>query len=552
MDRRQFLTLSAARQKRTVNNVSFGRTDTGVNTYTGPFETAQMVHVLKRALFGATPADLAWAKSLGNMDAVVDALLTMEPTPPAPPVNNYGDDSTGIAPGQTWIMSAPYVKTDGDSLGQNRQRSYRAWWMGVLLNQKRSIQEKMTLFWHNHFPTETTVVLDLRYHYQYNATLRQHCIGNFKQLVKAVTLDPCMLVYLNGDLNSKTAAQENYARELQELFTIGKGPDSHYTEDDVRAASRVLTGYRINAQTVTSYFDSSEHDFTNKQFSDFYGKRTVTGQTGAAGAEELDALLDLIFSNAEVAKFIVRKLYRYFVYYDIDSTVEENVITPLANIFRDNDYELVPLLKAMFKSEHFYDPLNMSCLIKSPADFCVGLCREFSVEFPPASDYMNAYDAWDYLRDTAGKMQQNLGDPPNVAGWPAYYQEPMFHELWITTDTLPKRNQLSDFLITGQGARNNLKADVLAFADQLSDPGNPNTLIQDSLDLLYRVEVPDAFKTSLKSNFLLSGQTQDYYWTQAWQNYKNNPTDMTLKEVVETRLKNMYKFIMDLSEYQLS
>lgn len=487
------------------------------------------------------------------MDQVVDALLTPLATMPAPPVNNYGDDATGIAPGQTWVNAPAYVPTDNDTLGQNRQRSYKAWWTGVMLNQTRSIHEKMVLFWHNHFVTETQTVTDLRLVYKYNATLRQHALGNFKALTKAVTKDPAMLVYLNGNLNGKTAADENYARELQELFTIGKGPDSHYTEDDVRAAARVLTGYRVNLDTVTSYFDSTQHDFTNKQFSDFYGAKTVTGKTGPAGELELDDLLDIIFSTAECAKFIVRKLYRFFVYYKIDDAVEQNVIAPLADIFR-TDYEILPVLSALFRSEHFYDPLNMSCLIKSPVDFCIGLCREFNVQFPPASDYMNAYEAWDYIRDSAGKMLQNIGDPPLVAGWAAYYQEPMFHELWINTDTLPKRNMLSDYLVTGQGTPQNLKIDVLAFADQLSDPANPVTLVKDSLDLLYRVDVSDSLRDFLKNSILLSGQNpnSDYYWTDAWSAYKGNPGDAAARTVVESRLKALYKFIMDLSEYQLS
>ncbi|WP_217601972.1 DUF1800 family protein [Chitinophaga sp. GbtcB8] len=552
MDRRQFLTLSPTRHK--TAKAPFGRTDSGIAPFTGAFDTAQAVHLLKRALFGASPADLSWAKGLGSMDQAVDALLTPLATMPSPPVNNYGDDATGIAPGATWVNAPAYVRMENDPLGQNRQRSYKAWWTGVMLNQTRSIHEKMVLFWHNHFVTETQTVTDLRYVYKYNTTLRQYALGNFKALTKAITKDPAMLIYLNGNLNGKTAADENYARELHELFTIGKGPDSHYTEDDVRASARVLTGYRVDENTITSHFDSTQHDFTNKQFSDFYGAKTVTGKTGPAGETELDDLLNIIFSQPECAKFIVRKLYRFFIYYKIDDAVEQNVIAPLADIFRTNNYEILPVLSALFKSEHFYDPLNMSCLIKSPIDFCIGLCREFSVVFPAASDYMNAYEAWDYIRDFAGKMLQNIGDPPLVAGWAPYYQEPMFHEMWINTDTLPKRNMLSDYLVQGQGAPHDLKIDVLAFADQLSDPGNPVTLVKDSLDLLYRVDVSDSLRSFMKNSILLSGQSpnSDYYWTDAWQAYKGNPGDAATRTVVESRLKAMYKFIMDLSEYQLS
>jgi len=548
MDRRQFLTLSPARRK-TVK-ASLGRTTTGISPYTGTFDTPQAVHLLKRALFGASPADLAWAKGM-TMDQAVDALLTPQATAPQPPVNNYGNDATGIAPGATWVNSAPY--TDDDELDQNRRNSYKAWWLGVMLNQPRSIHEKMVLFWHNHFVTETQTVTDLRYVYKYNATLRQYALGNFKDMTEAITLDPAMLIYLNGYLNGKEAPDENYARELHELFTVGKGPDSHYTEEDVRATARVLTGYRVDPNTITSYFDSTQHDFTNKKLSAFYGEQQVTGRTGPNGRQELNDLLDIIFSQPEAAKFIVRKIYRYFIYYKIDDAVEQNVITPLADIFRNNNYEILPVLSTLFRSEHFYDPLNMSCLIKSPIDFCVGLCREFSVQFPPAADYSMAYDAWHYVQDTAARMLQNIGDPPLVAGWDAYYQEPQFHELWINTDTFPKRNMFSDMLISGQGAMG-LSIDVLAFADQLSDPSNPVTLVKDSLDLLYRVDVSDNLRDFLKNNILLSGQNpnSDYYWTNAWLAYKGNPGDANLRGVVETRLRALYKYIMNLSEYQLS
>lgn len=550
MDRRQFLTLSPSRQKSV--KAPYRRTLSGINAYTGPFETAQKVHLLKRALFGASPADLAWMNGL-TMDQAVDALLTPLATFPAPPVNNYGDDATGIAPGATWVNAVPY--TDNDDLDRNRRASYKAWWLGVMLNQTRSIHEKMVLFWHNHFVTETQTVTDLRYVYKYNNTLRQYALGNFKTLTEAITLDPAMLVYLNGYLNSKEAADENYARELHELFTVGKGPDSHYTEEDVRATARVLTGWRVNPNTITSYFDATQHDFSNKAFSSFYGEKQVTGKSGPdGGLLELRELLKIIFEQPEASKFIVRKLYRFFVYYKIDDAVEQDVIAPLAEIFRNSEFDILPVLSALFRSEHFYDPLNMSCLIKSPIDFCVGLCREYSVQFPPAASYSEAYDAWGFVQRTAASMLQDINDPPLVAGWDAYYQQPQGHELWINTDTFPKRNMFSDMLVTGQGGAMGLSINVLAFAEQLSDPANPVTLVNDSLDLLYRIDVSDYLRGWLKNTILLSGQSpdSDYYWADAWNAYKSNPGDANARAVVETRLRSLYKYIMNLSEYQLS
>jgi uncharacterized protein (DUF1800 family) len=548
MDRRQFLTLPANRQQAAAKAEKTGfRTESGLTAYTGEFGTAQAVHLLKRAMFGSTPEDIAWAKGLG-MDAAVDALIDTVNTVTTQPLNTYGEDETGIAPGATWVNSAPPPE-EGD-LDRMRWSSYKAWWLKVMIDQSRSIQEKMVLFWHNHFVTEMDMVNDSRYIYKYNTMLRANATGNFKVLTKAVTLDPAMLRYLNGYLNGKESPDENYGRELHELFTVGKGPDSAYTEEDVRATAQVLTGYRINPVTMTSYFESTQHVITNKEFSSFYNTRKITGKTGAAGATELDDLLDIIFDQQEVSKFISRKIYRFFVYYLIDDAVEQNVITPMAQILRDNNFELKPALKALFKSEHFFDPLNMSALIKSPVEFAVGMVREFGIEFP--TEYMAAHESLDAIRNHCANMLQDLGDPPQVAGWEAYHQAPQYHEIWINTDTLPKRNMMSDSMIS-TGGFGNVKIDPLAFTEKLSDPSNPVTLIQDALDILYRIELSDTSKAKLKNIILLSGQSpdSDYYWTDAWNAWISSPTPAN-RSIVENRLQTLYKYLMNLSEYQLA
>ena len=142
-----------------------------------------------------------------------------------------------------------------------------------------------------------------------------------------------MLIHLNGFLNSKQAPDENYAREFQELFTIGVGNDSHYTENDVIAAARVLTGWRIQDNTLNVYMDSSEHDTASKTFSSFYNNTVIAGSSD--GMQELNAFVDMIFSTDEAAKFFCRKIYKWFVYYDIDDDTETNVITPLADYFKE-------------------------------------------------------------------------------------------------------------------------------------------------------------------------------------------------------------------------
>lgn len=559
MDRRTFVTLPLSGSASILRSASVGRqTATGINPYTGPWDVPQTTHLLKRTLFGARKADVEYFKSLGLSGAVNELLNNPVPVP-APPVNNYNVngyvDPTGVPLGQTWV-NAPYGDGTVDS---KRVASFKAWWIGRMLNQSRSLLEKMVLFWHDHFATETTTMADARFAYQHNVMLRRYALTNFRELVKQVTLDPGMLIYLNGYLNRKQAPDENYGRELQELFTVGKGPNSRYTESDVQQAARVLTGHTVQGyrgtQVPGSIFDPTRHDANNKSFSFFYGNTVITGKSGAAGATELDDLLNMIFATEECALFICRKLYRWFVYYDIDQTVEDNVIAPLAGIFRKNNYDIKPVLAALFQSEHFFDPLNRGCVIKSPIDFTVGLCREFGVRFPDAAtQFMEAYGLWDTVRSWAASMQQNIGDPPDVSGWKAYYQAPQFHEIWINSDTLPKRNQFSDAMIGNGYTRNGatLQIDPLSFAASLPNPEDPNKLISDSLNVLYMIDLSPATRDYLKTNVLLSGQNNDYYWTNAWNDYKANPTDATRKSIVLTRLKNLYKYIMELSEFQLS
>lgn len=305
----------------------------GIKRLKGKLNTEQATHLLKRTMFGAKKEDLPHFAGKSVKKAVKTLIRTEYPIP-GPPLNTYNDDKymdPEIPAGQTWTGSQKY---DGMNNGR-RRNSYKSWWFGLMLNQDRSIREKMVLFWHNHFVTESNTVDNARFCYQYNATLRQFALGNFRDMVKAITLEPAMLRYLNGYANSKKAPDENYGRELQELFTIGKGPGSHYTEGDVKAAARVLTGYTINYKTFTYSYDPNRHDEGDKQFSAFYDNHLIRGSKGKEGANELDELLNMILSREEVSRFICRKLYRFFVYHIIDEGTEQNVITPLAALFRE-------------------------------------------------------------------------------------------------------------------------------------------------------------------------------------------------------------------------
>lgn len=538
----------------------------GLTPYTGTFGKEQITHLLKRTMFGAKKADIDFFTGKTLTEAI-NTLLT-EPaalTDAQLPLRYYAD-STGV-PAETMPMGTTwaYKQQNGNYDGQ-RRTSLKAWWVGNMVNQPRSIFEKMVLFWHNHFATEI-VDTNSSYFFEHLMLIRKYTMGNFKAFTKAMTIDANMLRYLNGYLNKKTAPDENYARELQELFTLGKGPNSQYTEADVKAAARLLTGWSIVNQAETpvgsgKYYwkialNTTNHDTTAKQFSSFYGNKVITNtvNTEAGALKELDDLLDMIFAKDEVAMYICRRIYRFFVYYDIDATIETEVITPLAAIFRQSNYDIKPVLKTLFSSEHFFETGLKACLIKSPLENIVGFLREFNAVLPaittaPATEVIPMYNALNNIVSNAATQAQNIADPPNVSGWPAYYQEPGFHENWINTDTFPKRLVYSDSLLTG--TRSGITVDVLKFTDQFgTDADDPNTLITRVMEILYRVPPTQAMVSYLKTTILLGGQASDHYWTDAWLAYKTNPT-VANTNIVKTRLQSFYLFITRNPEYQLA
>ncbi len=560
MDRRAFLAAGKqTKEKETKQQNTFGREITsGLQPYTGAWTSTELIHLLKRTMFGARKSDIDYFLTRSMSQAVDELLNPTAPLPP-PPVKNYqntntnaGDPDLAVSAGQTWVNT----HTQDGTVQSNRRSSFRSWWMGVLINQDRSIREKMNLFWHNHFATEANETGNARYVYKHHNLLRQQCLGNVKTLTRAITIDSAMLVYLNGQLNTKTAPDENFSRELQELFTLGKENNPNYTEDDVKAAARVLTGWRNDAPNNTVFFDANRHDTTNKTFSAFYGGATITGRTGAtAGDLELDDLLNMIFSKGEeVSRYLVTRLYRWFVYYDIDATTRANVIEPLAAQLRNGNWEIKPVLATLFKSEHFFDTLNQGCQIKSPVDFIVGLCREYTVVFPPATDYAAQYAHWNYLRNWGTLMQQTLADPPDVSGWKAYYQAPNFYEIWINSDTFPKRNQFTDTLVVNGYTNSSKKIiiDPVAYAKMMTNPADPNVLIADIVNHIFRVPLSVNSRNVIKKDILLTGQDQDYYWSNAWNAHIANPADTMAYTTVYTRLRDLLKYFMNLAEYHLA
>ncbi|MGQ0737964.1 MAG: DUF1800 domain-containing protein [Bacteroidota bacterium] len=537
MDRREFFTKTRKRSRAFYRNMA-----TGLTPYAGNWTSNEVAHLLKRTMFGAKKADIDYFLAM-SPGAAVDELLNNIPSL-GTPLRDYGlmqdengvwHDDLGVPQGQTWVNDLNTLSDPGvrGTINARRNDSLYKWWAGVIVNQNRSITEKMILFWHHHFSVQQEEVGNATMLWRHHKLFRDNPIGNVKQLVKDVTIDPAMLFHLNGYLNSRLAPDENYAREMQELFTVGRGPDSLYTENDVIAAARVLTGWRIDGQTLTSYLDNGAHDTGSKSFSAFYNGATI----GNNGAQEVDDLVNMIFNTTEAARFICRKLYKWFVYYQIDQATETDVIIPLAEILRSNNFDVKAALDVLLKSEHFFDPLNQACYIKNPFDIVAGAVREFNVNVPAYTDWQNGYPFFENIFEKAAEMQQVLFQPPDVSGWPAYYQEPMYYELWVNSNSLPRRANYTDSLVD-----DNI-IDVRGFANYSSNPADPDQLVTDMTALLLRYPLSVNSRNYTKNRFLLNNTSDNTVWTNAW-NSNNNA-------FILASLKELFKFIMNLPEYHL-
>jgi uncharacterized protein (DUF1800 family) len=279
----------------------------------------------------------------------------------------------------------------------------RSWWITEMLATGSPFSEKMTLFWHNHFATGQEKVRSAMQMLRQNQILRKHALGNFGALLREVSKDPAMLIYLDQAQSKKGTPNENFAREVMELFTLGEG---HYTEQDIKEAARALTGWSVDADAGEFRYRPALHDG---------GIKTILGQTGNFSGDDV---ITLLLKRPETAEFVVKKLMREFVAPAPDAAE----VKRLATIFRDANYEIAPLMRAMFSTPTFYAPDNRAALVKSPVDLVVGTLRQFKFE---------VHDAAPFAVLTR-QLGQDLFQPPNVKGWPG-------GEVWINTNTLLAR-----------------------------------------------------------------------------------------------------------------
>jgi len=372
-----------------------------------PLEFDDARHLLNRTSFAAGPAEIETFAGLTREQAV-DRLLSWSGKP-------------AVTPPPAW-MGAPFEslrRFRGMSPEERKlalrdlfQKAFelQSWWLTEMLVTPSPLTEKMTLFWHNHFVSSQQKVRSPQLMYGQNVLLRRHALGNFGALLHAIARDPAMVIYLDSASNRKGQPNENFAREVMELFTLGEG---HYTENDVKEAARAFTGWSVEPDRGEFVFRRRAHDD---------GVKTVLGRTGNLDG---DAVLDILLAQPQTAELIATKLWREFV----SPHPDPGEVRRVARVLRESGYEIRPALRALLTSDAFYAPVSRAALIKSPVELVVGTLRQFNFSTGEPLPFVLGVSL----------LGQNLFAPPNVKGWPG-------GEMWINSTTLLGRKAFLDRL----------------------------------------------------------------------------------------------------------
>jgi uncharacterized protein (DUF1800 family) len=379
----------------------------------GAISLEEARQLLNRSGFGASPAEVNFLlpKTYEQaVDQLLDEAVQHRGAQVAPPSWVFEP----ALPDQKPKDMAPDEKMAFENNLRDERMQLKGWWYQQMIMTPSPLAEHMTLFWHNHFTSAFDKVRWPVYMYRQNILLRQDALGNFRDLLTAIAKDPAMVLYLDTQSNHKGQPNENFARELMELFTLGEG---HYSEKDIQEAARAFTGWQVDMKTGTFVVRPRQHDDGEKQF---------LGHTGYFTGDDI---LSIILEQPRTAEFITEKLWREFISPDPDPAE----VKRLAAIFRSGNYEIRPLIRALFLSPAFRDPKNRGVLTKSPVDLIVGTIRTFQV---PIDDVQPLV--------VAGRsMGMDIFDPPNVKGWPG-------GQSWISTYTLLTRRQFLARLLRGR------------------------------------------------------------------------------------------------------
>ncbi len=394
--------------------------------YPGPWDERAAAHLLNRVAFGA-PVDRVEALMKETPDSALKRFLYFESV-----ADNWQKPEWAEPPKEDFIP--PFLMTQDEKKQKQREqgqhaRELQTWWLHRMAQTTRPLQEKLALFWHGHFATSLDKVKAPYMMWMQNETLRRNASGNFRTMVMEISRDPAMIQWLDNDSNRKEKPNENYARELMELFTLGEG---HYTENDIKESARAFTGWGLQKRQQQYQFTPKQHDSGDKIF---------MGKTGPWDGGDI---VNIIFDQPQCARFIVTKLWNYFAY----ENPEPEVLDGLSEILRKNNYELKPLLWKMLSCRAFYSDRSVRTQIKSPVQLVVGSYQVLQQEVPQAEGFSRL------LINILRLMGQEPFRPPNVKGWDGGLT-------WVTTSSLLLRYNFADFLVHGvppQSAIGNVKA----------------------------------------------------------------------------------------------
>ena len=522
---------------------------------------------MRRTTYGVTRARVDEAVASG-VTSTLDRLLAPH-APLPPPLNPYFPDDPTTPIGETWVDALKPAGVDA-----YRARSTRVWQMRSYVRDEFSLAGRMAFFWHNHFGARVQSS-EARLVYRYLARLRRESLGNFRRLVEEVTVDPIMLIFLDGLSSVKGNPNENYARELLELFTIGKGAQvsegdyTTYTEQDVRAIANRLTGWVLRRPAdgpadamLLAEFLPNRHDATPRQCSArFEGK--VLGAEGAVAEDGADAYVEVIravFDHPLAGHHLCRKLYRYFVYYDITPAVEAAVIEPMAAALRDGDFEVAPVLRLLLGSEHFFDMRRRGALVKSPLDYASDLV--LGLPYPTVPTTLGEKEGNTalyaehllhfYFYNQMGLMLQSLADPPSVAGWQAYHQAPQYNRTWINASTLAFRTRLAQTIVQrsyGERLGNRYRLELLPFIADFDNPSDANALLAELAERLISEPLEPNQLDALKE-VLIPG-LPDFEWAVEYDKHLADPDDDDLRESVRRKIHDVTYALVTSAEYHL-
>ena len=526
-------------------------------------------HLLRRCLFHYNNDLLNNISNLNATEAVSQLLLDdsvtySEPYDPLPDENPHG----------FWLSSGVYPP---DIPNQGRKRGLlTAWWWYNMINRV-NLKDKLTFFLHTTFTIANGDVGASHYFYDHLKLLEYYSSGNLRDLAKKITLDNAMLNYLDNTQNNANNPNENYAREFLELFTItkgeqvGEGDYSTYTEQDVIEAAKVFSGFKTQLDRSIIDTDTNipmgrlsinQHDQGIKTFSYAFDNYELQGgNTQETIFEELYEFVDMVFDKQATALAYVKKLYRFFVKSEWDEDVEQNIIIPLADDLYNNGYEILPIVKRLLESQHFFDAADsdptdeiIGSIIKSPLQLLSSTITNLGFNIPdPENDMENYYKfVMFFMRNTYFPMAgMNVFAPDTVAGHPAIYQSPDFDRHWFSSSTILARYRLIECLITG---RNKLggngffgsELDTVAFVENTSaNPGNIYYLVDEIANILYPNPI-DQDRVDYFAELILEGYPS-YYWTDTWDEYLSTGENT----IVKTRLDLLIGAMINAPEYQL-